>query len=475
MDGSNLDKEGITVAKRRFLAVWTAVGAILLAGVVVYLLNVLSGPVGILIWTVIIVFCLRGPVNWLEGKGINRAVGTTLAYVLMFVILGLVGMLMFSPAFGLGGQFSDLAANVPTYMQSVVDWGNDVYARYAHVFEDATVREWLTDIQSAALAWASGLAKESATGVVAAGSTIVNGMVIIGFALVVAFWILMELPALGRECARLISPHRQEDMHMFHAAFTRVMGGYIKGTLLQCAIIGIACGVLFGIVGIPNAAALGGITGILNIIPIIGPWLGGAAAALVGIFASPWSAFLALVGTIAIQQAVYTFVSPKIMANSVDIHPALTLIALMVGSAVGGAMNGLVGSLVGMLASIPAVAVMKSVFVYYFEKRTGRRIVSPDGVFFKGAPSAGDGIDPMADATSPHPHAFAGLERGDEEVPTSARTCGKQEGSAPAQARGGEARTEARTREEQETAASVRTGDREARTCGKQENEDGKK
>ena len=58
------------------------------------------------------------------------------------------------------------------------------------------------------------------------------------------------------------------------------------------------------------------------------------------IFISPWAALFALVGTIAIQQVVYTFVSPKIMANSVDVHPALTIIALMAGSAIGGAMSG---------------------------------------------------------------------------------------------------------------------------------------
>ena len=131
---------------------------------------------------------------------------------------------------------------------------------------------------------------------------------------------------------------------------------------------------------------MGGIAGLLNIIPIVGPWLGGALAAVVGVFVSPWIALVALLGTIAIQQIVYTFVSPKIMANSVDVHPALTLIALMAGSAIGGAMSGFTGSLVGMLASIPAVAVAKSVFVYYFEKRTGRQLVAKDGVFFQGTP-----------------------------------------------------------------------------------------
>ena len=221
----------------------------------------------------------------------------------------------------------------------------------------------------------------------------------------------MELPALGRECRRLCSPRRQEDLDMLHVTFTRVMGGYIKGTLLQCAVIGLACGVLFGVTGIPNYAALGGIAGLLNIIPIIGPWLGGALAAIVGVFVNPIVGLIALLGTIAIQQIVYTFISPKIMANSVDVHPALTLIALMAGSAIGGAMSGLTGSLVGMLASIPAVAVAKSVFVYYFEKHTGRQLVAKDGVFFKGTPASDEAVDPIADAISPHPGVSAAAER----------------------------------------------------------------
>ena len=150
--------------------------------------------------------------------------------------------------------------------------------------------------------------------------------------------------------------------------------------------------------GIPSAAALGVITGLLNIIPVIGPWLGGGLAAIVGVFVSPLVALIALIYTIVVQQVVYTFVSPKIMGNSVDIHPALVILALMIGSALGLAMSGMVGSIVGMLASIPAVAFIKSLFVYYFEKSTGRVIVAPDGVVFKGNP-AGSEVNPVADAT----------------------------------------------------------------------------
>lgn len=404
-------------ARRRFLNVWTIVGAIALTWVVVQLLNILSVPVAIVIWTTIIVFVLRGTVNKLEEIGINRTVGTAIGYVIMFAVLALVSFLLFSPGVGMNTQFANLIENVPVYVQGISDWANDMYARYAYMLEDESVRAFVSDVQASAMEWAGDFAKNSASGAIAFGTGLANAFMAIGFALVVAFWILMQLPQLGRECKRLVGDAHAEDLEMLHITFTRVMGGYIKGTLLQCAIIGVACGILFAVLGIPNSMALGGITGILNIIPIIGPWLGGGLAAIVGIFVSPLVAVIAILGTIVIQQFVYTFISPKIMSDSVDIHPALTLIALMAGSALGGAMGGLPGSLVGMLASIPAVAVAKSVFVYYFEKRTGRRLVSKDGVFFLGTPSSsedGDAPNPIADATSPHPDGSAEFERAEK-------------------------------------------------------------
>lgn len=394
-DATKADKR-----KRLFLSIWTAVGAIVLVGVLVFMLRILSIPVSIAIWTLIFVFCLRGIVNKFSDLGMNRAVATALAYVVMFLILAVILLLAFSPIFGLNVQFENLISSVPGYIDAFTKWVGEQYDKYAGWLDNETIRNAVGEVSSSVSSWTSSLASGTANMVVDMGAAIANSLLAIGFGLVIAFWILMELPAIGAETKRLISPRHYEDAHFLHITFTRIMGGYIKGTLLQCIIIGVACGILFAVAGVANAPALGVITGILNIIPIIGPWLGGAAAAIVALFTSPIAALICLIGTIIIQQFVYTFISPKIMQNSVDVHPAVTLAAMMIGSAIGGAMDGLLGSLVGMLFSIPAAAVIKSCFVYYFEKRTGRQLVSEDGVFFKGTPGNTDGVDPLGDATS---------------------------------------------------------------------------
>ena len=391
----------IAKARRRFIGVWTWVGIVLLAACAFYLAGIMSNAVGVIIWTVVFVFILRGPVNWLDRHGVNRTLGTLIAYVLFAGVLGLLSVIIFSPLFGINAQFEDLAKSLPSYIEAFQQWAMSLYEQYSDILQSDAARDWLTDAVSSVGGFVQTFATSTASGMVAAGASLANTVMCIGFALVIAFWMLADLPRLGREVNRLISDERREDAQMIRLTITRVMGGYLKATIIQCAIIGFLCGIMFAILGVPSPAAIAVITGLLNIIPIVGPWLGGGIAFVVSLITSPIAGVISLIGTIVIQQLVYTFISPKLMGESVDIHPALTFIALMAGSGVGAAMGGLTGALVGALMSIPLVAIIKSLFVYYFEKKTGRRIVAEDGVFFKGAAvEEGSDFDPVADATT---------------------------------------------------------------------------
>lgn len=392
-------------ARYRLTIVWTWVGAILLCGVAVFLSGILSNAIGVIVWTAVFVLMLRSPVNWLDEHGVNRLLGTIIGFVLLTAVLSILLLAVFSPAFGLSNQFEELVKSLPSYIDAFQAWATGLYEQYADMFQNDNIRQWITSVTSSIGSFVQSFATTTASGVVAAGTSIANITMCIGFGLVIAFWMLIDLPKLGREANRIIGEKYQADAQMIHLTVTRVMGGYLRATTIQCTIIGIACGVMFWLLGVPSPAAFGVITGLLNIIPIVGPWLGGALAFIASVTASPVVGIIALIGTIVIQQFIYTFVSPKLMGESVDIHPALTFIALMAGSGIGTAMGGLAGALVGALLAIPLMAMLKSLFVYYFEKRTGRRIVSEDGVFFRGATveDEQEPVDPIADATAPVP------------------------------------------------------------------------
>lgn len=397
---SSQRERSLAAWRRAALIVWTLVGVAIVTYCLGFVLAVLSVPVGIVIWTAIIVFCLKGVVAALAARGLSRPAAVTVSYILMVAVLALVFYVVSSPLLGIGSQFTGIIENAPSYFAGLSEAYGSFSEAHPALTQNPQVVAWIADMQSSLEDFARTLVSTGIDSLVDIGSALANTFLCVGFALVVAFWLLLASPSIGREFDRLVGDAHSEGVRFFRLTFSRVVGGYIRGTLLQCAIIGVGCVIAFAVIGVPNAVAFGVICGILNIIPVVGPWLGGAAAAVAALSLGPVAAIVSLIVTIAVQQVVYTFVSPKIMSDSVDVHPILVIMSMMCGYAIGWQMSGLVGSLTGMLISIPFAAMLKAVFVYYFENRTGRQIVAPDGVFFKGVPSDGDTIDPAEDATA---------------------------------------------------------------------------
>ena len=141
---------------------------------------------------------------------------------------------------------------------------------------------------------------------------------------------------------------------------------------------GILAFIGFTLIGHPYAALMAIFTGIMHLVPVVGPWVSAAIATVLGFMFSPMLALWTLVVTMVAQNVTDNVISPKVMQSSVQVHPVMSLTALVIGSALMGP--------IGMVIAIPLCAALKGIFVYYFENETGRQLVAYDGAVFKGTP-----------------------------------------------------------------------------------------
>lgn len=171
------------------------------------------------------------------------------------------------------------------------------------------------------------------------------------FVFVVFFGALFALAAPNE---RLLNPLLRMVRRDLRPAFYRIfqllgerLVGWLKGAALAMLVVGALNGLALWAIGVPNALALGLANGILEFIPLVGPWAGGILAVMVALVTDPSKAMWVALAAVAIQQLEGYLITPLVMAREAKIHPFITLFALVL-------MGWLFGVL-GMLLALPLV------------------------------------------------------------------------------------------------------------------------
>lgn len=356
--------------KNRAFKIWALVGACVLIGVVLYICGIIWQAVAVVVLTVIIVFLLHGMVKKLEKHKVPRWAGTTLAFLL--VVLIIAGCLLaVIPAFI--EQLTSFSKQIPTYMREIQDFISNTSSSSA-LIDGENLNKIVSEIgdylKNQAGSLASGLANGVMGGLVSAG----NVLLVTFISLICAFWILLDLPTITRELRSLISDKYQDDVSVITHAFGTAFSGWAKSTIICAIVTGVVSWLAFFIMGIPYSAVLGFLCGILYFVPYIGPMVSCALVAIIALFVSPIICIVSIVVNMVINNVVANILSPKLMKDSVNVYPALILIAILIGSALGG--------IPGMLLSIPIIGAIQGIFIAYFELDTGKQIATKDGVLF---------------------------------------------------------------------------------------------
>jgi predicted PurR-regulated permease PerM len=148
-------------------------------------------------------------------------------------------------------------------------------------------------------------------------------------------------------------PRRQQGRVRFLLeTLQRIVGGYIRGQILLCGLIGVLVGGGMGILRVPYALLLGVLAFVLEFIPVLGTLVSGAICVLLALTQGWVLALIVLVYFIIVHIIEGDVVGPRIVGKAIGLHPVISLVALIAGAELFGIWGALLASPVaGVLQS----------------------------------------------------------------------------------------------------------------------------
>lgn len=366
------------VATLTFLNIWIVIGAIVLISVGFSVIGALSSVLLFLGVGAVSAFIASPIVNFLERHKVPRGIGALLGLIIVIVAVVLLLVLVIPMV---TGQLVELLRDAPSKISALSTWVVQLEKDFSiieHVNNVVQIDSLIETAQEMINGVLTSLLSAIRDGIVPLVNNIASTVFTVFLGFVLGYWLANDYPKINDEICRVLPDSKEDDYRLMIAVVSRSVGGYLRAMLINSIIQGFLAYIGFSIVGHPYAATMGLLSGILNIIPVVGPSISCIIAVLIALFYSPVMAFWTLIVAMLSQNITDNVIAPKINQSTMSVHPVISLTALVLGSTFGGA--------IGMVVALPLAAVIKSLFIFYYETRTGAQIVSYEGALFRGAP-----------------------------------------------------------------------------------------
>jgi len=401
---------------------WIQLVLLPLAILAAYALARASGPVLLLFVVAGLISLLLNPfVTFLRRRRFPRGVAVLTVFLTLIVVLGALGALVATP----------IADQVAAFQRSVPDIVDNANA------ELADLQAWLdrngiglqvkdqgeTALQTLGARITEG-SGELVTFTREALTLLVEASIALILVIVLAVYMLLYGERIG-EVVRSVVPRGDGTVaDDYPARVQAAVFGYVRGQLMFSFIMGLSAGLMLyvlGSVGIfedgkTYALFFGIFYGLAELIPYVGPAIGGAPAGITALLSSsPIDALWLFLAFLALQQIEGHIVAPQVFGHSLRINPLLVIAALLLG----GQLYGLPGALI----ALPIAAILRETVVYL-----RRHLVLEPWPAGGGAALVGAGVGPPGDppgARLPCPECGTPLAEGAEACPA----CGTELGN----------------------------------------------
>ncbi|HET8656309.1 MAG TPA: AI-2E family transporter [Longimicrobiaceae bacterium] len=152
---------------------------------------------------------------------------------------------------------------------------------------------------------------------------------------------------------RTVPRERRESFRRIFALLGDRLLGWAKGVLIGMLAVGVLSYIGYTLAGVPNSLILAVIAALTEAVPIAGPWVGGGIATIAGFLHDPATGLYAAIVAVAVQQLENNLIVPWAMSEAAEVHPFVTLFALVLFGSLFG--------FLGILLSIPLVLLIATV------------------------------------------------------------------------------------------------------------------
>jgi predicted PurR-regulated permease PerM len=351
--------------RRLGIAAWSLIGIVAVLVLAVYALAKVRIVFPPLVLALLIIYLANPIVSRLERRGVPRILGTFFSYL---VVLGSFTVIVILLVPYVSGQVQDFSDEWPKLREQTVVFVEDTASSLEDRFGFTIQTTQLTCLLGADQIESREAPSHERCDEVTTdfrkrvtsrlGSfldisrSVLEGLLVFILGPLLALYILIDLPNIQRDMLALVPEQQRDEMADLGQKVNRAFGGFIRGQLLVALSVGVLSALGFAFIGLPFWLIIGAIAGLFNLVPLIGPFIGGGVGFLVGTMTGGVGLGLkAALVELAVQQLDNHVISPTIMKKTVNLHPATVMLALLAGGTMGG--------IWGIFLAVPGVAVAK--------------------------------------------------------------------------------------------------------------------
>lgn len=309
-----------------------------------------------LIISIILAYLITPIVNYLEKYNMNKGTGVLFIY---FVILILILIISFVIIPNVSKEVKSLVKLLPNYLEKISLFIDNIYIKYYESLDSMPsilvgINEIIINNIEILEDTINFKIFNFIEGIIFTFSKIIS-LVLIP---ILTFYFIKDQDYFKEKFFSMIPVKYRTDTKKLIIEIDKALGHFIRGRLILALYVGIATTIMLFLFKIEFALIIGMITGVADIIPYLGPLLGFLPAIFFAFLHSPIKAVW--VGSIflLIQWVENNILAPKIIGESIGMHPITILLALVVGGGIFGVL--------GMILSIPFIVIVK--ILYNFSK-----------------------------------------------------------------------------------------------------------